>query len=167
MGNELDLIKEFFDYNTFVRRKYFEKIFKELPEEERYKDRGASFPSLVDIFVHVIDAYRYWLYYMINGKLNEYYSLRGKIKSPDEVEREMLKVEKLIKEFFDGLNEEDLNKVVTYSYKNKKYQRRIKTILLHLIEEELQHRGELNALLWQIDIDPPVIGYDEWMEQKS
>lgn len=101
MDKQLDLIKEFFDYNTFVRRKYFEKIFKELPEEERYKDRGASFPSLVDIFVHVIDAYRYWLYYMINGKLNEYYSLRGKIKSLDEVEKEMQNLEKLIKDFFD------------------------------------------------------------------
>ena len=38
---------------------------------------------------------------MINGKLNEYYSLRGKIKSPDEVEKEMQNLEKLIKDFFD------------------------------------------------------------------
>jgi uncharacterized damage-inducible protein DinB len=167
MDRQLDLIKEFFDYNTFVRRKYFEKIFKELPEEERYKDRGASFPSLVDIFVHVIDGYRYWLYYMINGKLNEYYSLRGKIKRTDEVEKEMQNLEKLIKDFFDKLSEEDLEKVVTYSYKNRKYQPKIKAILLHLIEEELQHRGELNALLWQQDIEPPITEYHEWLEEKS
>lgn len=29
-----------------------------------------------------------------------------------------------------------------------------------LVEEELQHRGELNALLWQINLDPPIwIGF--------
>ena len=27
-------------------------------------------------------------------------------------------------------------------------------ICWHMVEEELQHRGEINALLWQMDIDP-------------
>jgi len=167
MGNELDLIKEYFEYNTYVRRKYFDKIFKELPETERHKDRGASFPSLVDIFVHVLDGYRYWLYYTINDKVNEYFSLRGKIKSSEDVEKEMKNVEKLIDDFFNNLKEEDLDRLIVYSYKNRKYQIKLKTILLHLIEEELQHRGELNALLWQMNIDPPVTGYDERIEQKK
>ena len=35
-------------------------------------------------------------------------------------------------------------------------------MVLHMIEEELQHRGELNALLWQIDAAPPDIGFDDW-----
>ena len=38
-------------------------------------------------------------------------------------------------------------------------------MLWHLVEEELQHRGELNALLWQEDIDPPVISWGEWKRQ--
>jgi uncharacterized damage-inducible protein DinB len=28
-------------------------------------------------------------------------------------------------------------------------------MLLHRIEEELRHRGEMNARRWQIDLDPP------------
>lgn len=31
----------------------------------------------------------------------------------------------------------------------------IRDVLSHLMEEELQHGGELNALLWQIDVDGP------------
>jgi uncharacterized damage-inducible protein DinB len=27
-------------------------------------------------------------------------------------------------------------------------------IIWHMHEEELQHRGELNAMFWQMDIDP-------------
>jgi uncharacterized damage-inducible protein DinB len=34
--------------------------------------------------------------------------------------------------------------------------------LLHVIEHELQHRGELNALLWQIDVEPPIMDWDEF-----
>ncbi len=32
----------------------------------------------------------------------------------------------------------------------------------HLVEEELQHRGEVNALLWPIDVDAPVFNWIEW-----
>jgi len=28
-------------------------------------------------------------------------------------------------------------------------------IVWHMVEEQLQHIGELNALFWQMDIDPP------------
>ncbi len=31
-----------------------------------------------------------------------------------------------------------------------------------LVEEELQHRGEVNALLWPIDVDAPVFNWIEW-----
>ena len=32
-------------------------------------------------------------------------------------------------------------------------------ILIHLFEEEVHHRGELIALLWQMDIEPPLMGW--------
>jgi len=35
-------------------------------------------------------------------------------------------------------------------------------MLWHMVEEELQHRGELNALLWQIDVDAPVFDWLDW-----
>jgi uncharacterized damage-inducible protein DinB len=30
-----------------------------------------------------------------------------------------------------------------------------------MIEEELQHRGEMNALLWQAGREAPVTGFDD------
>ncbi len=38
----------------------------------------------------------------------------------------------------------------------------VRDTLLHLLEEEIQHRGELNALLWQIDVEPPVLDWIDW-----
>ena len=31
----------------------------------------------------------------------------------------------------------------------------LRTIIWHVVEEELQHRGEMNALFWQMDVDAP------------
>ncbi len=32
-------------------------------------------------------------------------------------------------------------------------------VLIHVFEEEVHHRGELIALLWQMEIEPPVMGW--------
>jgi uncharacterized damage-inducible protein DinB len=32
-------------------------------------------------------------------------------------------------------------------------------ILIHLFEEEVHHRGELIALLWEMNIEPPLMGW--------
>ena len=31
----------------------------------------------------------------------------------------------------------------------------VESVLLHMIEEELQHLGEVNCLFWQMGIEPP------------
>ncbi len=36
-----------------------------------------------------------------------------------------------------------------------------------MVEEELQHRREMNALLWQMDVDPPIARYEEWVEARG
>jgi len=32
-------------------------------------------------------------------------------------------------------------------------------VLIHVFEEEVHHRGELIALLWQMGIEPPLMGW--------
>lgn len=49
MASELDLIRRIYDYNSRTRVKYLAAIWK-LPPRARYRDRGASYPSLVDIY---------------------------------------------------------------------------------------------------------------------
>jgi uncharacterized damage-inducible protein DinB len=95
-GNEsLQLIRELYHYNSRTRKRYLKTIFRNVPAKDRYRDMGASFPSIVDIFIHIIDACRFWFLFVCCGN----------------------------------------------------------------VEEKLQHRGELNALLWQMGIEPPLV---EW-----
>lgn len=32
-------------------------------------------------------------------------------------------------------------------------------VLIHVFEEEIHHRGEIIALLWQMNIEPPLMGW--------
>jgi uncharacterized damage-inducible protein DinB len=41
----------------------------------------------------------------------------------------------------------------------------VREMLLHMVEEELQHRGEINALLWQMDIEPPITDWIDWKRE--
>src|SRR5579863_8798999 len=59
-GNaELSVIRDFFAYNSFVRKKYL-RLYTNLPKRSLAKNRGASYPSILDIHVHILDVYRCW-----------------------------------------------------------------------------------------------------------
>lgn len=163
--NELNLIREWYDYNSHVRKRYFQIISK-LPEAELTKDRGASFPSILDIFTHVLDAYRWWFLYVYTDKVHERKRLLGTGLGLDEIKQEEHKIDSFVKKFLQKLSIEDLAKAVVWhevAPKGKRWTIKItmRDMLWQLVGEELQHRGELNALLWQIDIDPPIT---EWVD---
>ncbi|MGA2664208.1 MAG: DinB family protein [Nitrososphaerales archaeon] len=156
---ELASLREFFAYNVFVRRKYLD-FMGGLPEETLTKDRGASYPSILDIQTHILDVCRSWLHASETGEDSP--ELRGlTLAQVKELEAE---VDDYAERFMRRLRPEDLEGsfqftpgkgggVVTIA---------LREMLWHMVEEELQHRGELNALLWQDDIDPPVTDWIDW-----
>ncbi len=159
MKSEFETIRELYRYNSDVRKRYLRAIWK-LPARQRYKNRGASFPSLVDIYMHVLDAYRWWFISVYgNGKAFEEYPL-GRRYSKSEAERETAAVNRLIQNVLRKVGPRGLGRMVHWRGR-RPFRISSRKMLLHLVEEELQHRGEMNALLWQMDVDPPVTGFDE------
>ena len=168
--SELQSIQEWYRYNSFVRKKYLEVIFSQkVSEKERYKNRGASYPSLVDIFVHVLDAYRWWFLYVYNDDISKSKDLREQKKySKKEVAREERKIDSRVMDFVYSLRPKDLDRVLTvHKGPTQSWTIKVSVMLLHMIEEELQHRGELNALLWQLNVDPPVLEYQDYVNLRN
>ena len=157
MRSELQLIRDLYRYNSRGRQKYLRKIWR-LPPKERYRDRGASFPSPVDIYMHILDAYRYWFLKIYAQKSFEEYPL-GTRYTLAEATRETRTVDRLVGDVLRKLKPEDLDRKILHPVDHEYLT--IRTMLVHMIEEELQHKGELNALLWQINVDAPVSGFDE------
>jgi len=162
---ELDLLRDWYEYNSHVRKKYFEVISK-LPEAEQTRDRGASFPSILDIFTHVLDAYRWWFLYVYEDKVHERVRLRDTGLKLDEIKREEHKIDSFTRKFLQKLSTRDLSDTVIWhevDSKGKRWEIKIalRDMLWTLVGEELQHRGELNALLWQINVYPAIT---EWVD---
>src|SRR5665811_1957756 len=80
------------EYSQFLRHKYLETISK-LPWEEIVKDRGASFPSLRDIYLHMVFVVDAYINYILQGNpnypslnYNEYDSIGKITKYLEQVE---------------------------------------------------------------------------------
>ncbi len=168
---ELEILKEWFRYNAETRPGYLSAIAR-LPLEEAIADRGASFP-LLDIFLHVLDAHRVWLEWAANDRLREWVArrdelrLRTRIRTFPEAEAAMRNVAGMVNGYLASLTESDLPRTIDYDDVDEKgswFRAHVvvRDMLWHLVEEERQHRGEMNALLWQRDQDPPIVDWIDW-----
>lgn len=166
---ELDALRTFYRYNARVRRNYLSALLA-LSPEERLKDRGASYPSLQEIFVHVLDGVLWWLEYVPQDRAGEATLLPARDLTPDELKQQVARAERVAAEYIGSLDVASLTKdmVCHLSENGKTSEARfpIGDVLWHVVEEELQHRGELNALFWQMDVDPPIAKVDDWNASK-
>ena len=166
MRTELESIHRWYLYNRVARQKYFE-VLATLPPAELTRDRGASFPTLLDITGHSIGGIETWIVRMsaLNG---EKFSTEN-IPEPQtlaDVRAYSQVIDGFVDQFFARLRNEDLDRTYLVPkmppWWDEDFTTSIRNTLLHVIEHELQHRGELNALLWQIDVDPPIMDWDEF-----
>jgi uncharacterized damage-inducible protein DinB len=151
-------VVDLLEYNEKVRHGYFVTLSK-LPWNELTKDREASFHSIRNIFVHILSAIDYWLDFLQNENLH----LRkdyDKYASLEEVKAFMEHVEKRTHEYLARTIDRKFEKIYTIKGRSGKMSKiTAEDVLIHVFEEEIHHRGELNALLWQIGVDPPHIGW--------
>lgn len=151
-------VKNLLEYNEEVRHRYFDLLAK-LPWEELEKNREASFHSLRNIFIHTMGAMDYWLDFLLNEKLHSHAKF-DEYTSIGDIREYMERVEARMRRYLDSLTPNRL--VAEYSTTNDRGENvtvMAEDVLIHVFEEEVHHRGELIALLWQMDVDPPLMGW--------
>ena len=182
---ELDLIREWFAFNHRARQGYFE-TFSKIPAAELTKDRGASYPTLLNILEHTLGAYYFWFSSMSKGNdsLPKFGPIRDSVENPPLEEivqkenpslQETARFERALQAsvdlFLGGLVDGDLQRTIPVPKRVASNHNdpavSVRDVLWHLVEEELQHRGELNALLWQIDVDAPILNWIDWAELRK
>ncbi len=131
----MQAIREWYEYNTFVRKRYLRFLHK-LPRNIISKDKGASYPSILDIFTHVLDVYKLWLggFYETgeNSKHLEHLSLKDIVREEGELDAYLSKL-------LQRLTPADLTNYVLVNYYKGKRKRKAKAIfsnvLWHLVGE--------------------------------
>ncbi len=151
MATELQLLRALYRYH-FRRLRAYCRVIWALPAKERYRDRGSTFPSLVDLYLHILDDYRFWFIRAYSGKSFPEFPLGVRL-SRAEAERATRDVERLVTKFLTKLRGRDLDRKFYIQVDRRSIT--IRAMLLQMVQGDLQHKGELNALLWQMDVTPP------------
>jgi uncharacterized damage-inducible protein DinB len=153
-------VKDLFAYNWYSRRKLL-KSMGEIPWEAVTESIGASFDSIRDIFVHSLQAEQSWIR-RLGGKSTEgiYSTPFTKYSTTRSIEEYADEVEAETNEYLQKLGDDELQSIVEYKGRDGKINRYVtEDVLIHLVEEEIHHRGEILCIYWQHDISPPYISY--------
>jgi uncharacterized damage-inducible protein DinB len=158
--DEARLARAWTEWNLKSLSDYLAAILK-LSIEERTKDRGASWGSIQGIFLHIVEDYTWWFECVPQGKGEEaFVELVGKDLSNSEIKDIVARVDRSVHSIIDSVTTQDLAHeyfVQATSGDGKPYKMTttLADIIWHMLEEQLQHIGEINALFWQINVNPP------------
>jgi len=151
------------EYNQFLNRKYLDAISK-LPWEEVIKDRGASFPSLRDIFLHVIAVTDAYINYVSQGTMNFPNLQYDEYDSIEKVTAYLEKEEANVDAYLSKVTPEELSRKMERKLRDgSTITIPVEQMLLDLFQEDTHHRGEFIALLWQLNVEPPHMGFTQYI----
>ncbi|MGA7922831.1 MAG: DinB family protein [Thermoplasmata archaeon] len=155
-------VQELFEYLIESRPKFLDS-FRWLGWDEFAKDRGASWGSMLAIFLHLLDDEEGWLQYAARG--------RSLIDAPDRkkedyssfehVAADSTRVGAQTRSFLASLTQTELTTEVEFQLPNETMRRTRETIAMHAFVDELAHVGEFVCLLWQLDVKPPFL---DWLD---
>jgi len=154
------------EYSQSLRNRYLEQLAK-LPWEEVVKSRGASFDSLRNIFLHTVDAEDRLVNYVIAGHTKDWVS-----RSPEEFHdmdslgKRAGEVESKTEAYLAKITSAELERKVEFSRPGTPPMLvRVEDILIHAALENIHHFGELIALLWQMNVEPPHMGWIGYVQR--
>lgn len=154
-------INEIYEYSSRVRHKFLQKL-AELPWEEVAKNREASYHSMKNILIHIIDNEDWIVNWVVHNRATEYKRAR---KSEDYTSVQMIRehldeVERKTKAYLEQADKDVLEKRVNFTLSSgQTFDLSVEESLFQSFTEQLYHIGELIALLWQQNIEPPTMQY--------
>ena len=161
-------IKDLFRYNWYSRRRLL-KSMAEISWTIVTESSGASYDSIRYIFIHSLQAEHFWIR-RLSGKSTE-----GTFSTPftkyvdiNSIQEYADTVEAETNQYLEKLTDQKLQSVFEYTGRDGKVnQNKTEDILIHVVEEEIHHRGETLCIYWQHDIQPPYISYTAYKEQTT
>ena len=149
-------VSELYEYASRVRRKFADKL-AELPWEALEKNREASFYSMKNIFLHMVDNEDWVVNWVIPGRGGEYVRRKwAEYTSIGMVLTHLEEVERKTRGWLAGMDQAALGRKVKFTLSSgSEFELAVEECLLQSFTEQLYHMGELIALMWQENIEPP------------
>lgn len=148
-------VRKIYAYNFAVLDAYARKLDR-LPWPVAAKDRGATWHSMAGVLHHITRVYDGWLNYTVQGRSADE-GMRGRrwdsLTSMKEIRASLAKVREGIEPFLDTLTDADLRRKVKAAWQPKACS--LADAFAQVTFEQAHHLGEIIAMLWQEDIEPP------------
>ena len=149
-------IEELHQYSSRVRRSFANKL-AELHWSEVEKNREASFYSMKNILLHAIDNEDWMVNWVIQERTKDYTRRKWEeYSSMNMVFEHLEEVEEKSNQYFAKLDDAELKRRVNLTTSaGQTFDLAVEECLFQSFTEQIYHLGELIALLWQDDIEPP------------
>lgn len=149
-------VTEMYEYASKVRRRFLESL-SAMPWEEVTKNREASFQSMKNVFIHMIEVEDWMVSWVIHGREDPYrWDKFDDYRTPAEIAAFLDAVELNTKRYLVSSDEKELTRQLKLSLRSgDSFQLSAEECVFQSITEQLYHVGELIALFWQQEVRPP------------
>ena len=154
------------EYSQSLRHRYLEALAK-LPWEDVIKDRGASFNSLRNIYLHSVSVLDFYVNHVIQGDVTYPQINYNDYDNIEKIDKYLEQVESKADAYLNKVSPVELSRKIERKQRDgTTITVTVENILIDLFQEETHHRGELIALLWQIDVNPPHLGWSQYLHSQ-
>lgn len=155
-------IRDLLEYNWYCRRQFLDSIEK-LPWSAVVEDRGASFGSIRNIFLHSLEAEQGFFRHLASGKVGEWpsHDYDKEFQGIEAIRKYMEEVEAEGRAYLKKLGPKSLDKSFPIPWYKKNF--RVEDVLMGVVGECIFHDGEIMSLMWQIDAEPPYKDYPGYL----
>jgi uncharacterized damage-inducible protein DinB len=158
--------QDLFDYFK-KEREGLVHIFETMSEEEFIKNRGLSFDSIKDVFVHTVIVEDNWPHYRAAG-LGESTQKVEDFRNLQEIMKYITEVDTKTTRLFNTITSNDLKKRVKRPLPDgKEIVYPLDDVLYHIPIEIIHHYGEIFAEFWKTNINAPYYSYLAYSKEKT
>ena len=158
----IDTFRELFDYNYWARDRQLDACAA-LTQEQFLRPMGNSFSSVRDTLAHLVVVEWIWLERWLGRsptQLDVQEVATEKLPTLDAIQGHWRTVEGNMRAYLSGLHEAALGRPLSYTnMKGERCRYPLWRTLLHLVNHQTYHRGQITTLLRQLGATAPAIDY--------
>lgn len=160
----MDDVLRLYRYNRWATEALLDAL-SELPGEELGRNRGSSFPSMLDTLLHLYGAERTWLERWKGTSPDAFPDSSGVTSVPEaRALWEGLWAEQAA--YLANLTDAAVEGPLSYeNFSGKANEQRLGDLLRHVVNHATYHRGQLATMLRQAGRVPPSTDYIRYLRQ--
>jgi uncharacterized damage-inducible protein DinB len=148
-------IEDLFAFTDYTWREY-ERAIRPRGDETLVKAApGSGWPALRDALVHMNWAYVRWL----ADPAGTADLPVERVNSWDELDAYRQRVRDQAREYLDSLSANELMTPRDMNVDGEPMRYSRAEIFIHVLLHERQHHGDINTLLYQLGVEPPIVEY--------